>query len=261
MMDVELALLVALIGLGASTLSGLLGIGGGIVMAPALLYLPPLLGVGDLDMRAVAGLTIVQGLAACLVAGIRHNQYEFVSRKLVGVMAPTIMIAAFVGGFLSKHVATDVLLGLFAGLALIAAALMFIPKNEDDAPVLVGETAFSPALAVAIALSIGFLGGMVGQGGSFILIPLMLYALKVPTRVAIGSNLGIVFFSSLAGFVGKAVTGQIMPVLAVGLVVGAFPGALVGSYLSKRTKPGRLRLALAVVIGLAALRMWVDVLS
>ncbi|MCK5192959.1 MAG: TSUP family transporter, partial [Desulfobulbaceae bacterium] len=68
-------------GLGLITgfLSGLLGIGGGIVMAPLLLYVPPLFGFEPLPMRIVAGLTIVQGLLACISGALSHRQFRMVS--------------------------------------------------------------------------------------------------------------------------------------------------------------------------------------
>ena len=72
--DLAFAALIVLLGFMISILSGFLGIGGGIVMAPALLYLPPFLGLGVLDMRQVAGLTITQGLFACLSGAARHNR-------------------------------------------------------------------------------------------------------------------------------------------------------------------------------------------
>ena len=50
--------------------------------------------------------------------------------------------------------------------------------------------------SAAVALTVGLFGGLVGQGGSFILIPMTVYLLKVPLRVAMGSNLVIVFFAS-----------------------------------------------------------------
>ena len=62
----EIYLLIGSLGLISGFLSGLLGIGGGIVMAPLLLYIPPLFGLELLTMQMVAGLTIVQGLLGCL---------------------------------------------------------------------------------------------------------------------------------------------------------------------------------------------------
>ena len=74
-------------------------------------------------------------------------------------------------------------------------------------------------------------------------------------------GVAVVFFSCLAGFTGKLITGQI-PILFAGiLILGALPGAQVGSILSPRTRPKWLRLILAVVIAAAALRIGIDVLS
>jgi uncharacterized membrane protein YfcA len=255
------AALVLLLGFAISLLSGFLGIGGGIVMAPALLYLPPLLGVGALDMRQVTGLTITQALFACLSGATRHDTYHHVNRRLVSWMGASIALGALAGSVLSAWIANETLMLVFAGLAGIAAVLMCFPKENREGIEDANACAFSVPLAVLIALVVGLLGGMVGQGGSFILIPLMLYALKLPTRVVIGSNLGIVFLSSLAAFVGKLATGQIAFLPAACLVAGALPGAQVGSVLSQRISPGWLRTALAVVVGLAALRIAADVLA
>jgi uncharacterized membrane protein YfcA len=176
-------------------------------------------------------------------------------------MGGSIALAALAGSILSAWIANETLMLVFAVLAIIAAVLMCFPKEESEAIEDARDYAFSIPLAVSIALAVGLLGGMVGQGGSFILIPLMLYALGLPTRVVIGSNLAIVFLSSLAGFVGKGVTGQIPLIPAAFLVAGALPGAQVGSVLSQRTSARWLRTALALVIGLAALRIATDVLG
>ncbi len=235
--------------------AGLLGIGGGIIMTPLLLYVPPLLGAGALDMKAVAGLTMAQGLAGSLSGVLAHNRFRFVCKRLVAVMGSSIAVASLIGALLSKHIRSDVLLGLFAFMAIVAAVMMFVPKHNDGDGVIAERVHFNPALAALVAAVVGFLGGMVGQGGAFILIPLMLYALNIPTRITIGSSLGIVFFSALAGFVGKLSTQQIPLTLALALVMGALLGAQVGAQFSKATKTSALRYTLACLIALTALRM------
>lgn len=249
------------LGFTISVLSGFVGIGGGIIMAPALLYLPPLVGVGRLGMREVAGLTITQGLFACLSGALGHHKHHHVHRRLVFWMGGSIVVAALAGAVISRWIANEAMMAIFAGLAILAAVLMCLPKEDRDEGGRADAHAFHLPLAVIIAITVGLLGGIVGQGGSFILIPLMLHILKLPTRVVIGSNLALVFLSSLAGFGGKLATGQVPPVPAVLIVIGALPGAQVGSVLSQRTKPRWLRTVLAVVIGLAALRIAADVLA
>jgi uncharacterized membrane protein YfcA len=261
MIEPGLALLILFTGFAVSCLSGLLGIGGGIVMAPALLYLPPAFGFHALDMRQVAGLTITQGLFACLSGAWRHDRYHSVSRRLVVSMGSAITLAALTGSVFSRWVANEVLMVVFAGLAGVAALIMWLPKPEEHEVEDPNACRFNIPLAISIALAIGFLGGLVGQGGSFILIPLMLHVLRLPTRVVIGSNLALVFLASLAGFVGKAATGQVMLLPAALLVLAAIPGAQIGSVLSHRTSPRWLRTTLAVVIALTAARMIADVMG
>jgi len=254
-----MAILILLLGFTISCLSGFLGIGGGIVLAPALLYLPILLGVGDLDMRAVTGLTITQSLFACLSGAIRHDKYRCVHHRLVAWMGTTIVISALAGAIISNWIPNETLMVVFAVLALVAAALMLLPKSDMEVTADPDQVPFNLPLAILIALVIGLLGGIVGQGGSFILIPLMLYVLKLPTRLVIGSSLSLVFLSSLAGFIGKATTGQIPLLPAVLLAVAALVGAQLGSVLSHHTRPKWLRIGLAVIVTLAAVGITVDV--
>jgi uncharacterized membrane protein YfcA len=256
-MELSFFLTVLLLGLGVSFVSGLLGIGGGIVLAPALLYLPPLLGVGDLDMRAVAGLTMTQAFFACLSGAWRHRKYHFVCWPLVRCMGLTILVASFAGAVASRAVRNEVLMGIFALLALTAAFLMVLPQEERSSAES-DALSFSRPKAVSIALSIGFLGGLVGQGGSFILIPLMLWLLRLPLRIVLGSNLAIVALASFSGFLGKLLTHQIPLALAAALVLGAVPGAQLGGMLSRRTPTPVLRGALALIILLAAIKMGFD---
>ncbi|MHB8809489.1 MAG: TSUP family transporter [Desulfobulbaceae bacterium] len=106
----SLLLLIGGLGLGAGFLSGLLGIGGGIVMAPLLLYVPPLFGFEPLPMRVVAGLTMVQGLIACVAGGIVHRRFNFVCRELSLYMGGSIFVASLVGGAAARFVPNQALL-------------------------------------------------------------------------------------------------------------------------------------------------------
>lgn len=256
----ELVILIAGLGVVTGFLSGLLGIGGGIVMAPLLLYIPPLLGLEPLTMRTVAGLTIVQGLAACVSGALTHRHFRFVSDRLVLYMGVPIFGAAALGGAAARFVSNQLLLAVFGSLALVAALLMLVPVRYDLEQPEVGTLKFGRWRAILGAGGIGLLGGLVGQGGSFMLIPLMTSFVRIPTRIALGSNLAIVLLSTLAAFIGKAVTGQIEWLLTMPIVLTVLPAAHFGSRVSRRVPIIRLRRALAILIAVAAVRIWVSVL-
>lgn len=241
-----------------SVLSGLLGIGGGVILAPALMFIPPLVGLDSLDMKTISGLTIVQALSACISGTFCHHKHGTVHGHLVIWMGTALAISALVGSIASRWVSNESLMILFAGLALIAAVIMLMPRAETADAAAANDCSFDRGRALAIAGGVGFLGGMVGQGGAFILIPLMLYVLKLPFRVVIGSSLAIVTFSSAASFVGKMLAGQVTPDLAAAVALGAIPGAQIGSVLSFRAKPLWLHRVLAIVIAVSAIRIAIE---
>lgn len=258
-MTLYLALTLAVLGLTGGFFSGWLGIGGGIIMAPLLLYVPAAIGTGVLDMKVVAGLTVVQSLFATGSGVLAHRRTQHVSRPLVLWMGTGITAGSLAGALYSKHLDANVLLAIFAGLALLAAAMMLIPYREAEREPQALAVAFNQPLALLLGLVLGSVSGLVGQSGAFIIIPAMLYILKIPTRTTIGSSLGIVFLAALAGTIGKMATSQIDYTMALFCVSGAMAGALLGSSLSAHTKRKHLRQALAVLIAATAARMAWDV--
>ena len=230
------------------------------MMAPLLLFLPPVIGIEAYSMRVVAGLTIVVGLLGCLSGGLTHRKFAFVSNRLTAYMGSSIFIAALIGGAASSYVPNRTLLFIFACMAFAAAILILVPlKNDLERPD-AGSLVFLRSRAITASAGVGLCGGLIGQGGSFILIPLMTNYVKIPTRIAIGSNLAIVLLSSLAAFIGKAVTGQIEWLLSIPIILTVLPAAIAGAHVSRRTPVKWLRKILAILIGTAALRMWYSLL-
>jgi uncharacterized membrane protein YfcA len=255
-----LYILIGILGLACGFLSGLLGIGGGIIMAPLLLFVPPLFGFETLSMHSVAGLTIVQGLVACIAGAIVHNKFRFVSGRLSTLMGITIFATALIGGAGSGFISNSLLLLIFGCLAFVAAMLLLLPMKKDVESPNINQLVFSPWRATTAAGGVGFLGGLVGQGGSFILIPLMTSYVHIPTRIAVGSNLAIVLLSTIAAFTGKAFTGQIEWLLTLPIILTVIPAASLGGFVSHRVPVLTLRRILAVLIALAAARIWISLL-
>jgi uncharacterized membrane protein YfcA len=247
-----------LIGLGGSFVSAMLGLGGAIIIVPALLYIPPMVGVGNLDMKQVAGITIIMVFVTSLIGTLTHGQQKAVSRPLVMTMGITGFMASFAGAYVSKFTQAHFLLAVFAVMAGIAAVMMWIPRAERGEGIHADQVKFNRLIAFVIALIVGFIGGMVGAPGAYIFIPSMIYILGIPTRIALGSTMGIVFVSSIAGALGKLVTFQVPYILTAAVVIGTLPGARMGGLFSHRVPVNLLRKLLAIIISYAAIRMIYD---
>lgn len=254
--DPLLGVLIVLAFAGAF-LAGLVGVGGAIVMIPLLLYIPPLLGLAPLDIKTVAGITMVQVTAAAFTGLVGH--LEGIDRRLFVALAPAMVIGSFLGAFVSGFLDPVVLEAVFAGMATLAAVMTLALRGRtapEGGPVDVNRP-----VAIVAGSSVGFVAGLVGAGGAFFLIPIMLYGMRIPVRVTVGTSLAVVAASAVAGLAGKMLTDQVDWLLALGLVIGALPGARLGSYVSRRTRAERLVVVLGIAIGLVALRMWVGILT
>src|SRR5467141_1673639 len=243
----------AMAGLVASFLSGLLGIGGGLVLTPLLLYLPPLAGGAAIPVKIVTGLTIVQAISGSVLGTLRHRAYGNVSARLVWLMGPPSAVASLIGAFVSRDTPDNVILLVFAILAFAGGIMLVLPVTPRDDRL--DDIRVDRRLAIAISLVVGFFGGMVGIGGIAFIIAALVYLLRVPTRIAIGSSLGIGLFAAVAALIGKAATAQVDPPLAAIVFVSALLASPVGAAVSVRTQPRALLAILAVVVILAAIRI------
>lgn len=257
----SLMVLIASLGFGGGVLSGLLGIGGGIVMTPLLLYLPTACRQPALDMQVVAGLTIVQSLFAGFSGMFSQHDSGNVDFDLALWLGGAMVLTSFGGAWWSASVSSRVLLGLFAVLATISAALMLVPRSRVDQKRNADTVAFGRRRAVVIGVVVGFTGGLVGQSGAFMLIPAMIHFLGIPVRTAIGTTLAVVVLAALAGTAGKVAAGQVVLPLAAALVPPAVIGARLGARWSGRVRPELLQRALALIIAAAAFRIYYDLVG
>lgn len=245
--------IVAIGGVISSFLSGLLGLGGGIVLTPFLLYAPPLVGAAALPVKIVTGLTIVQAISGSVIGTFRHRRYGNVSFHLVRLMGPAGAVASLAGALVSGNAPDRLLVAIFAAFALIGAVLLVLPERGPARPV--DDLNVNVPLALSLAVVIGFFGGMVGIGAIAFILAMLVFVLRVPARLAIGTSLGIGLFSAVAALLGKAATAQIDPPLAAIVLGAAIVSAPVGAAVSQRTHPRALMIVLAAVVFLSGVRM------
>jgi uncharacterized membrane protein YfcA len=270
-----------IVGLGfvVGVLSGMFGVGGGFLTTPLLIFygIPPTVAVASAATQ----------ITGASVSGVMvHRRRGGVDMKMglvmiVGGLGGSVTGAAIFRMLQSSGQIDVVIGGLYVlilgsiGLLMLRDSLVALgyvraraeaarpPRhNRWVASLPLRWRFYSSGLYISpvAPLAIGFLAGimtvLLGIGGGFILVPAMIYLLGMPARIVIGTSLVMVLAVSAATTMVHALTTRAVDVvLAVLLLVGSVVGAQYGALLTLRMKPDLLRLALAVIILLVALRM------
>jgi uncharacterized membrane protein YfcA len=268
-LSVNVPLLLA-IGVAVGVVAGLFGVGGGFLSTPLLILvgIPP----------AVAIATVSAQIAASSAAGIMgHAERKTIDWSL----ATALVISGTVGSVLgvaalraleSRGLADTVVAAAFLLLLGGIGSSMSIeslhtklrggkqPAEHDAGP---AARPYQPwvfslrtprdilrQLAFAgLGCAVGFLGALIGIGGGLLIVPVLIYAMRVPTAVAIGTASVMLAASMSVSTTLHAATGRTVDaVLALILIVGGVAGAQFGSMLATSMRPERLRLLLGLLI-------------
>ncbi|MGY1737312.1 sulfite exporter TauE/SafE family protein [Geodermatophilus sp. SYSU D00684] len=226
-------------GLVIGALVGLLGGGGSILAVPALVY-----AAGQDLPQAVATSLLVVGITSlvALLPRLRAGQIAWRIGVLFGAAGAA---TAFAGAAVNRLLPDDVVLGLFAALMIGAGVRMLAEKPTTGAACAVdGERVnWRRCLPRTLAggLVVGFLTGLLGVGGGFLIIPVLVLALGLPMPTAIGTSLLIVAVNSAAGFAAHAGETPLDVPVTVAFTAAAVVTALAAGRLGSRLDTARLR--------------------
>jgi uncharacterized membrane protein YfcA len=247
------------LGMTGGCLSGLLGIGGGIIMLPLLITVPQLSGF-SIGLRPAVGITMLQSLAGSMSGLLVHRRYHCFDQALALAVGGSAAVGSWGGAVISRMASERLIAILFVLMAAASLLLLLLPKTgvsgKQGSP---GPTRY-PA-AILLGSGVGFLAGIIGQGGAFIILPLMIHVLKVPVRTAIGTTTAVAFLSAFTGFLGKWSTGQVPLMWGIAVAIGALIGGQFGGMLSHRLSTVALRRILFVVVAISAVRILLQALK
>ena len=281
-MSVNMLVLLAMGG-AVGFLSGMFGVGGGFLITPLLIFynVPPAIAVatganqviassfsgtlshlkrGTLDVKL--GLVLLVGGIIGSAAGI----YVFAYLRQLGLLDLTVSLLYVV------------LLGSVGGLMLVASVRTIQRSRAGQAASLrrpgqhnwihrlplkmrfrASKLFVSVIPILALGAMIGFLASLMGVGGGFIMVPAMIYLLKVPTNVVVGTSLFQIIFVAAFTTVSHAYTNQTVDVvLAFLLMVGGVAGAQYGTRVGQKLRGEQLRALLALLVLAVAIRLAFD---
>lgn len=258
-LDYGLIIVLFFIGFVGSMISGMVGIGGSIVKYPMLLYLPPALGFAGFTAQEVSAISAVQVLFAALAGMIAYRRGGWIHMRLVWAMGIPIVLGSFVGGYGSRFLPDDAINLIYAVMALAAAVMMFVPRKGKEADS-AEKVRFPVGAAVVSAAVVGLLSGIIGAGGAFLTVPIMLTVLRIPTRVAIASSLTITFLSSIGSAAGKVMGGHVALIPSLVMVLASVIASPLGAHFGKKMNVKALQAVLAALISATVIKIWADIL-
>lgn len=245
-------ILLILIGGLSAILGSLVGIGGGIIIVPTLVYL-------GVDHDLLEGITpqIAIGTSSVIliVTGL-SSTLGYLKTKQVDVKNGSIFLfgllpGALIGSVISRYL-TLTSFTLYFGLFLILVASLLVIRKKIKPLKIFAKAKYErsyidgygkqyfyhvpPLISFIATLFIGILTGLLGIGGGALMTPLMLIVFRFPPHVAVGTSMMMIFFSSVMSSVGHIAQGHVAWLYAIVLVFASYFGAKVGVKINHSVK-------------------------
>jgi len=240
--------IIAVIIFAASFLFAMLGLGGGMIYVPVLKW-------AGFDVKAVAiplGL-LLNGLNT-LLALIPYSRKKLVDWKGGMAMAISALVFAPIGAYSSQYVPVQTLIIFFA-VAVFGAAVRMVFFAKSPEPEKMMELKKRSMIGIGVGAFAGFMGGMLGLGGGFIIAPILMW-MGYKTKEAAATTALVVTFSSFSGYLGHMAEGSFNWPLTILVVVAVAIGSqLGGSFMSGKAKPKWVKSLYAVVLFAVAIKM------
>ena len=243
----ELAYLV-LTGLLAGFIGSLFGLGGGIIIVPALTL------IFNVPVTIAVGTSLVSIVAVSTVAAIDYLKSGRADLELGITLAAATSLGALTGGLLAEYIPARIIYLFFSIILLVAALNMTRPRRLT----LIDQkysSASNTAVGWGLSLVAGNISGMLGVGGGIVQIPMMRTVMKVPFKIATATSsymIGITVAPAAAIYM---LRGDIDPYKSAAIILGTFAGSRAGAAISYRITSLLLRLLFVIIMIFTAYKM------
>ncbi|MEX1281543.1 MAG: sulfite exporter TauE/SafE family protein [Acidimicrobiia bacterium] len=248
MADRRHLLLAAAVGLAAGVVAGLFGIGGGVIIVPALVMI---LRLPQLQAAAVSLVAIAVGTVSALVPFIANERVSWTGGLVLAVGA---IVGSWVGSHFADRVPERVLAWTFVVVVLVAAVRMLLPGASGTATVLDLDVVATLVL-LAVGLVAGALAALLGIGGGVIYVPALVILFDLVQQKAQGTSLVAILPAAVIGAIGHARAGRMRWGVAWSVAAGSFLGGFGGALLAQIIPAERLQIAFGVLLVVIAVRL------
>jgi uncharacterized membrane protein YfcA len=252
----------------AGTIGSLAGLGGGIIIVPALLYIG-LMSTFEITPQIAVGtslLVIIITALSSTLAYAKQKKVDIQSALLFFIASgPGAIFGAYVNQFLEFE-GFNISFGIF--IIFISFMLMFKGRmKKKDIKLGVTRTYQDPqtgenssygyhrGLGLVISFFVGMLSGLFGIGGGALMVPAMLLLFHFPPQVATATSMFVIFLSAIVGSMTHFYYGNIEWLFVLALAPGAWVGGKFGAYISTKLNPQGLVIALRIILIFVGIRL------
>ena len=241
-----------LLGFGAGTVGSLVGLGGGIVIAPVLTFLglPPAAAASSSLMGAFGNIG-----AATLTHTLKRRIRYQLGLKLGLIATPGTVLGAWLAGVVEPSA-----FKILFGVALLAVCAYILIRSKMKARSM-GETILVMIVAAVSSFSAGVVSSFFGIGGGIVFVPLMMLVMGMTMKDGAAAAQPALLVIVAAGIISHGVLGHLDVGYSILLLIGGFCGGLLGTRISHGLNEMHLRVIVSVLITAAAVRLFWEALD
>ncbi|TBL67905.1 sulfite exporter TauE/SafE family protein [Paenibacillus thalictri] len=256
------------VGLVAATFGSLVGLGGGIIIVPALVYLGPFFLGKEVAVSTAVGTSLAVLIFTALSSSFtfyKQKKIDFKSGWLYFITSgPGAILGSYLTGFLNAK-SFQTYFGFF--MLLMALLLIFrdkikplnvrwgIQRTFTDQK---GDTysyGYSVFPALLVGLIVGLISGLFGIGGGSLFVPAMVLLFRYPPHIATATSMFVIFLSSITGSITHVALGEVDFLMVLGLAPSALVGGWLGANIAGKLSGNKLLWVLRISFFIVAVRM------
>ncbi|MEK4404621.1 sulfite exporter TauE/SafE family protein [Sporosarcina sp. FSL K6-6792] len=267
-------ILLAVIGLASGIVGALVGLGGGIILVPATLYVGINLGLIDgITPQTVVGLSVIMMIFTGLASTISYMKTKTIDFKSGFIFFLGSVPGTLIGAFVNKGLDLPSFNLYFGILLILLSTLLLVRKylkpvswfvNHGKKRTFIDNTeqtfvyGYPVWFALLLSFVVGFSSGLFGIGGGSILVPAMILLFLFPPHVAVGTSMFMVFLSALVNSITHISLGNVPWLYTIPVIPAAYIGAKIGARLNQKMKSETLVVALRIILLLLGIRSIID---
>ncbi|MBD2848353.1 sulfite exporter TauE/SafE family protein [Paenibacillus sp. IB182496] len=261
-------LILILLGFAGAAFGSIVGLGGGIILVPGLLWLGPQLTGAELGHEVAVGVSLAVLIVTALASTTTYakaGRVDFRSGWLLFVASgPAAMLGAAMTGLMGGagfQLMFGVFILLMAWLLIArdrlkpAARRWPIMRSHTEADGTQRQYGYALAPLLAIGFGVGLISGLFGIGGGSLFVPAMVLLFRFPPHIAAATSMFVIFLSSITGSAVHGWLGEIDYRLALALAPGAWLGGKAGAYIAGRMSGNGLLWLLRATLVVMAIRL------